>query len=130
MEDFAGKITEILNNPELMQQIKSFAGIPSSETTQQNTEPSKKNYSQKTKQKSHTEHHKEESSMNFPPEMLQTFLKLAPILSSLKKEDKYTRFIKALKPLLSESKQQKLDKSSQILQIIKILPLLKDKGIF
>ena len=60
---------------------------------------------------------------------MQMMLKVMPILSSMKQEDKYTNFLRALRPLLSEARRKKLDSSSQILQIIKILPLLKNQGI-
>ena len=78
----------------------------------------------------------EESSNNnllplpsFSPEMMQMVLKLMPVLSSVKKDDKYTQFIKALRPLLSESKRKKLDSSAQLLQVIRILPILRSQGI-
>lgn len=117
MEDLAGKINEILGNPEIMDQIKNFSGLMGNSQNEQNNN----NSQEKTT---------EQNNFQIPDDMLETFLKLAPILSSIKSEDKYTRFLKALKPLLSEEKQKKIDSSFSILQIIKILPLLKNKGFF
>lgn len=120
MEDLAGKINEILGNPEIMNQIKNFSGLLGSSSSSENKNDEKENLnSQKTS-----------SDFKIPDDMLETFLKLAPILSSMKNEDKYTRFLKALKPLLSEERQQKIESSFGILQIIRILPLLKNKGLF
>ncbi len=120
MEDLAGKINEILGNPEIMDQIKNFSGLLGSSQNKEN-----KNEKKEDPQKQSTS-----PDFKIPDDMLETFLKLAPILSSMKSEDKYTRFLKALKPLLSEERQQKIESSFGILQIIRILPLLKNKGFF
>lgn len=118
MEDLAGKINEILGNPEIMNQIKNFSGLIGNSKNEQSND---KNSQEKTNP---------QPDFQIPDDMLETFLKLAPILSSMKSEDKYTRFLKALKPLLSHEKQQKIDSSFSILQIIRILPLLKNNGLF
>lgn len=120
MDDLTGKINEILGNPEIMNQIKNFSGLigSKSKNNQNPTENSQK------------EEEKQQPDFQIPDDMLETFLKLAPIISSMKSEDKHTRFLKALKPLLSKEKQKKIESSFSILQIIKILPLLKNKGLF
>lgn len=123
MEDLAGKITELLGNPELMNQIKQLSGFSGS----CESENSKHSETPDTESECETE---SDDGFEFPAEMLQMFLKIGPLLSSLNKEDKYTRFLRALKPLLSKERQKKIDGSSQILQIIKILPLLKNKDFF
>ncbi len=66
----------------------------------------------------------------FPAEMLQAFMKIAPLLSSIKKENKYTKFISSLRPLLSEPRKKKLDNSSKILQLMQLLPILKSQELF
>ncbi len=119
MEDLAGKITELLGNPEIMNMVKGLSGLKDS------SEPE---YSEENHSPNLNEISEEDSE--FPFEMMQTILKFAPLLSSLKKDDKYSRFLCALRPLLSEPRQKKLDNSSQILKIIQILPILKDQGLF
>ena len=119
MDDLAGKISELLGNPEIMNTIKGLSGLKNSSESLDSEENSHSNADVNS-----------EENFEFPAEMMQTVLKLAPLFSSMKKEDKYTNFLKALKPMLSESRQNKLDSSSQILQIIKILPLLKNQGLF
>ncbi len=118
MEDLAGKINEILGNPEIMNQIKNFSGLIGNSKNESSNN------------KSTQEEMNSQPAFQIPNDMLETFLKLAPILSSIKTEDKYTRFLKALKPLLSKEKQQKIDSSFSMLQIIRILPLLKNNGLF
>lgn len=119
MDDLAGKITELLGNPELMNQIKQLSG---GSAHSENPQDSEINQEQ--------ENNSEENDFEFPAEALQMFLKIGPLLSSINKEDKYTRFLKALKPLLSKEKQKKIDSSSQILRIIQLLPLLKSTDFF
>lgn len=119
MEDLAGKISDLLSNPEIMSTIKGLSGLNNSSESSGSEENPFSNSEENT-----------EEGFEFPAEMMQTVLKLMPLLSSVKKEDKYTNFLKALRPLLSEPRRKKLDSSSSILQIIKILPLLKNQGLF
>ena len=121
MQDLAGKITELLGDPEIMKQIKELSGFAGHDES--NGE--EQDCSNQTCESEETA-----ENFEFPSEILQMVLKLGPLLSSFKKEDKYTKFLKALKPLLSKPRQQKLESSSQILQIIRILPLLKNIGFF
>lgn len=120
MENLTDKITNLLSDPEMIDKIKNISGLLDNEkldSKNENTENKSKNSNE------------QDDTLPFPPEIIQMILKLMPILSSIKKEDKYTKFIEALKPLLSEKKQKKLDSSSNILKIIRILPLLKNQGI-
>lgn len=120
MEDLTGKITELLSDPETMNKIKNLSGLlgPSISNDENSDDPNTSD-----------DINSDASGFSFSPEMMQMILKLMPVLSSIKKEDKYTRFLAALRPLLSESKRKKLDSSSQILQIMRILPILKSQGI-
>ena len=45
------------------------------------------------------------------------------------KSDSNTAFLQALKPFLSESRQSKLDSAAKILNMTKMLKLLKDSGL-
>ena len=64
------------------------------------------------------------------PELLQTVSRLAPLLSQVNREDDSTRLLQALRPLLSEKRQKKLDEAVKILQMLRLMPLLKDSGLF
>ena len=63
------------------------------------------------------------------PEVLQTVGKLAPLLSQVNREDDSTRLLRALRPMLSAARQQKLDEAIKILQMMRLLPLLKNSGL-
>lgn len=64
------------------------------------------------------------------PHMLQAVTKLAPLLSQVNREDDSTRLLRALRPLLGPVRQKKLDEAIKILQMMRLLPLLKDSGLF
>ncbi len=56
--------------------------------------------------------------------------KLAPILASFNKEDETTRLFDALCPFLSAERQEKLQKIRKMMVIIKLLPNIKNLGLF
>lgn len=64
------------------------------------------------------------------PETLQMVSRLAPLLGQVNREDDSTRLLFALRPLLSPARQKKLDEAVKILHMMRLLPLLKDSGMF
>lgn len=118
MEDLASKLTEILNDPNVMKQIKDFIG----------SSPGKDSNHDNQKKCDNTPNSNDELG-GLSPDMINTIMKLAPILSSVNEDDKYTSFLRALKPLLSKSRQKKLDESSKLIKLIQIFPILKNSGI-
>lgn len=64
------------------------------------------------------------------PELLQAVTKLAPLLGQVSREDDSTRLLRALRPLLGEARQKKLDEAIKILHMMRLLPLLKESGVF
>ena len=116
MEDIASKLTEILNNPEIMKQIKNLTGVDEEKDAIQKPKEKKENI--------------DDFGMDsLSPDMINTVMKLAPILSSMNNEDKYTSFLQSLRPLLSKSRQKKLDESSKFIKFIQIFPILKKTGL-
>lgn len=119
MDDLAGKISEMLNDPQTMEKIKGLSGLlgqspvemPQSAPVPAPQQPAVPDASA------------------FPADMMQTVMKLAPLFSSMKQEDDSTRLLRALRPLLGEKRQKRLDESVRMLQMIRILPLLKGSGI-
>lgn len=53
---------------------------------------------------------------------------LSTVASGLNREDAHTKFIAALKPLLSEERQKRADEAIRFLRLMDALPLLK--GLF
>lgn len=62
----------------------------------------------------------------------KTMAAIASVMSKLgqSRDDERTRFISALKPLLSEKRRHRADEAIKMMQLFEILPLLKDSGIF
>ena len=60
------------------------------------------------------------------PDMLNMMMKLAPLFGKMNQDNESTRLLYALKPFLSEKRQQRLDQSVRLLGIMNILPLLKN----
>ncbi|MBO5929312.1 MAG: hypothetical protein J6Q42_04765 [Clostridia bacterium] len=59
---------------------------------------------------------------------LSGLLKLAPILSQLGQEDQNTTLLKALRPYLHGDREKRLEDSMKMMKLLKLLPLLKQKG--
>ena len=60
---------------------------------------------------------------------LSSLTALLPLLNGLNQEDENTALLKALRPYLHGDREKKLNDSIKLLQLIRFLPLLKDKGI-
>ncbi len=62
------------------------------------------------------------------PDTIGMVAKLAPVLSQLNREDDSTRLLMALRPLLGEERRRKIDEAVKILQLMRLLPMLRDMG--
>ena len=119
MDDMSSMLAGILNDPAAMEKIKGLAGMlgqnaPAAEPERKKQEPPSD----------------AGLSSLFPADTLQMVMKLAPLLSSVRQEDDTTRFLRALRPLLGEKRRKRLDESIHMVQLMKVLPLLKSQGIF
>ncbi len=63
------------------------------------------------------------------PQMLQTIMKLAPLLSNAQQDDDTTRLLYALRPLLGQTRRKKLDEAVKMVKMMTVLPLLKGSGV-
>ena len=55
---------------------------------------------------------------------------LLPLLSSVGKDDQHTALLRALRPYLHGDREKRLDESVKLMQLLKFLPLLQEKGLF
>lgn len=51
------------------------------------------------------------------------------MLSAARQEDDSTRLLRALRPLLGPERQKKLDEAIRLLQMMRMLPLLRKSGL-
>lgn len=124
MEDMASKISELLGDPSTMEQIMnltSMLGVGSNEETP--------NISPPTPPPSPPQKEPLVQPPAFSGDMMQTMLKLAPVISNLNQDNDITCLLNALRPFLSEERTKKLDQAAKLLQILKLLPLIKELNI-
>ena len=172
MDDLAGKLNEILNNPAEMEKFQQMANnlLGQMNHEQQSNiaeqSPQQNNQSQNNgggidlsqlagllgqqsapAQTSQTNNNNSLGALSslgglgnalgalggngngVSPEMLNTIMKIAPLLGTLNQEDDNTRLLHALRPLLKSERQKKLDEAIKIMRMLKFLPLLKQQGI-
>ncbi|MEE1055708.1 MAG: hypothetical protein UH239_00475 [Acutalibacteraceae bacterium] len=116
MDDITGKIGQLLNDPQAMEQIMSLKNLllsdDDSETPSQSEPPSSSPPAKSV-------------LPSFSDDAMRTIMKIMPLLSNIKQDDDTTRLLQALRPFLGPEKQTKLDEATKILQLIKILPVIK-----
>ncbi len=117
MDDMAGKISELLSDPEGMEKIKAMASALFSNNDDSDTKPSQKS-----------------SEMAGGLSLPDGFdpIKLMSVFSALKngESDQRSTLLMALKPHLSPERQERVDKAVKLLKLVSVLPLLKQQGIF
>ncbi len=126
MDDLAGKIGELLQNPAIASLLGQF-GASQEETPEEQAQaaPPIQQPNVPTQPIQGTPL----SGLGIDGDVIQTVMKIAPLLSNMKQEDDSTRFLRALRPLLSSGRQTKLDEAEKILQLMRMLPLLRSQGI-
>ncbi len=120
MSEIEDKINQILSNPEAMKQVQSLG----KQLGLSGGEPKPEPKPEPTLQTALS------NSRLLGDDMISTVTKLAPILQQMKSDDDTTRLLYALRPFLSEDKRQKLDNAEKMIKFIKIIPLLKENGMF
>lgn len=112
MSDIQDKINQILSNPEALKQVQSLGeqlGLSKPEPPKPAV-PAKPDF------------------MN--DDMFRTITRLAPVMKSVKSDDDTTHLLNSLRPFLSPEKQRKLDQAEKMIKFIRIIPMLKDNGLF
>jgi len=120
MDDLQEKLSRLLQDPKTMEQVKGLSEMLG--FSGQNTSAPQE------KEEKHNEN--DFPIGDVPQEAIQTVAKLIPMLNSIKTEDEATRLLLALRPFLKEERQQKLDQAKKMLQLIKILPMIKNANLF
>lgn len=116
MDNFQDKIAEIMSDPEAMKEIRSLGKMLGLGGNDPEPEPKPAPPA---------------NPLNmFPPETLGKLTALMPIISGASREDDSTRLLAALRPFLSEERKKKLETAKKMLIVMKLLPLLKNGGLF
>lgn len=125
MDDLAGKLTEMLQDPDTMKQLQGLAGMLGQGTLGGGSSPAAPPAAPPPQVSQPSG-----GLPALPPEAMGMVLKLAPLMSNMNKETDNTRFLRALRPLLGEERQRRLDEAMRLLQLASMLPLLKQQGLF
>ncbi len=64
------------------------------------------------------------------PDTIQSITKLMPLLSGFNQEDETTALLNSLRPFLSGEKRRRLDDAGKMLRVMRILPKLRNTGLF
>lgn len=127
MDDMSSRLSEILGDPASMEKLKSLAAMFSNSNSQEepmNTAPQQRSPAPPQNRQSTPP-----SAPSIDPELMNTVMKLAPVLSRARQDDKSTRLLNALRPFLGEPRRKRLDEALRILQLMRILPYLRNSGL-
>ena len=122
MDDLASKINEIMSDPEKMKEIQNLGRMMGLNTDNSSPTPPPKKVQPTPKQNVQTN-----DFGGIDPSVIS---RLAPILTSVNREDDTTRLLDAMAPFLSAERREKLDKIKKMLVIIRLLPNIKNLGLF
>lgn len=123
MEDLSTKLTQLLNDPEGMKQLQSMAqglmgegGLNLSALIPQEQEkPAMPDISG--------------LMGGVSPDQMSMMMKLMSAFNSTKEDDR-TRLLMALRPHLTDKRQQRVDQAVKLLKLASVLPLISESGIF
>ncbi len=124
MEDLSTKLTQLLNDPEGMKQLQSMAqglmgegGLDLSALMpqQQQEKPVMPDISG--------------LMGGISPDQMGMMMKLMSAFNSTKEDDR-TRLLMALRPHLTDKRQQRVDQAVKLLKLASVLPLISESGIF
>ena len=104
MSEMQDAINQILIDPEAMKQVQSLGEQLGLSKPQPKPEPK--------------------------PEGLGALTKLAPLMNNFSADDEVSRLLEALRPFLGEEKRRRLDQAARLMRLIKVIPLIKDSGLF
>ena len=127
MDDLTGKLSELLNDPKAMEQVSALAGmLGKKQEPEPPQQPTGGNNGIQALANLFGER-KEPAVQN--PELMETMLRILPMMNAVHQEDDITRLLHSLRPMLSPMRQKKLDEVTRLMQVFRLLPLLKSKGI-
>lgn len=138
MDELSKKLGEILNSPDSMEKIQSAMaalGIGDQEPEEEEETDGGDGLSGLLAALGSSGEKKKKAAL--PPSGggdgmpdLAMLAKIAPVMSSMRGDDQNTVLLKALRPYLHGDREKRLDDAIKILRFIKVMPLLRDKGLF
>lgn len=121
MDDLSSMLGEFLKNPESMEKIKSLAGMLGGGSGPPPSAPAAPPAVPLSEPDNRPAGEDQES--------LRMMMKLAPMLSRFRQEDDSTRLLRALRPFLNEEKRKKLDEAIRLMQLVRMIPFIRNSGL-
>ena len=133
MDDLAKKLSELLSSPDGLQKLQAAAasvgmltGNNSGASQSKPADPPAANDPQP-----------DSVSTSLPVSDIagiaggdfETLSRLLPLVSGFRQENQDTLLLKALRPYLQNERRHRLDDTLKIMHLLKVLPLLRDKGV-
>lgn len=119
MDDLSSMLGEFLKNPESMEKIKSLAGMLGGSAGPPTSAPAPAVPPAEPDSRPSGE----------DQESLRMVMKLAPMLTQMRQEDDSTRLLRALRPFLNEEKRKKLDGAIRLMQLVRMIPFIRNSGL-
>ncbi len=140
MEDLSQRISQILSDPQSMQMIQSMAqslGLnppaPEPAPLPPSPPPAPSNdfdISQLAAMLGQLGLNQQQAPPTPPPIDMNTLLQVQKAMSLFTQGNKNVDLLRSLRPLLSSARQKKVDDAIRIMQLIQMLPMLKESGLF
>lgn len=135
MDDISSRINQILSDPQSMQQLQSLAqslGLSApAETTAPPPPPSGGiDMSQVGALLSQFGLGQQQQVPPSPSIDMNSILQIQKAMQLFANGNKNVELLRSLRPLLSERRQKKVDDAVRIMQLIQMLPMLKEAGLF
>lgn len=124
MDDFSSMLNGLLKNPESMEKIKNLASmLGGSGGSEAGPSPPSESVPAVPAVRDNR------APEGVDQDSLRAVMKLAPILSKFRQEDDSTRLLRSLRPFLNEEKRKKLDEAIRLMQIVRMIPLIRRSGL-
>ncbi len=141
MDDISAMLNQFLSNEENVKQLSELASSMGlgGQNSQNNNSSEKNDNAQNNLSglmqllgSSASDNKKAEHPPSETPNMpdINQIMKLQKIFSSFSKEDENILLLKALRPHLQEKNRKKVDDAIKIMQLISVLPMIKETGLF
>lgn len=132
MDELASKLNDLLGSSDGMDKIRNLANMLGA--SGQSQEPQQEARQPEARQTDSRQESPLAGLGSLIPEgdgdLMRMLMKMAPLMAHFRQEDDSTRLLHCLRPFLSEPKQKKLDEAVKLLQFIRVIPFLKDSGLF
>lgn len=137
MDDISSRISQILSDPQSMQQLQSLAqslglGAPSEPVQEPPPSPAANSSIDMNQLSALLSQFGLGQTQTSPAPSIDmnSILQIQKAMQLFANGNKNVELLRSLRPLLSEKRQKKVDDAVRIMQLIQMLPMLKESGLF